>query len=171
MSLLSFSGLSQTFGAFDVFSGLSANLPNDGKVGLVGPNGIGKTSLLLILAGLAAPARGSVHLARGRRIGYLRQEAVEAFAERANTVYGEMLTVFAGLREQQERLHALEAAMTAGDHSAETLERYGGEQEQFELAGGYDYDLRIQQTLTGLGFVRGEWEQISLSTATTDVKE
>ena len=64
MSLLSFSGLAQTFGAFDVFSGLNADLPNNGKVGLVGPNGIGKTSLLLILAGLAQPARGAVHLAR-----------------------------------------------------------------------------------------------------------
>ena len=159
MSLLSFSGLAQTFGAFDVFSGLNADLPNNGKVGLVGPNGIGKTSLLLILAGLAQPARGAVHLARGRRIGYLRQEAVEAFAARANTVHGEMLTVFAGLRAQQDRLHALEAAMTAGDHSAAILERYGEEQAQFDQAGGYDYELRIQQTLTGLGFGRADWEQ------------
>lgn len=159
MSLLSFSGLAQTFGALDVFSGLNANLPHDGKVGLVGPNGIGKTSLLLILAGLVQPARGGVHLARGRRIGYLRQEAVEAFAARANTVYGEMLTVFAGLRAQQDRLHELEAAMSNGDHSAEILERYGVEQAQFDQAGGYDYELRIQQTLTGLGFGPGDWEQ------------
>ncbi len=125
----------------------------------MGPNGIGKTSLLLILAGLAQPARGSLHLARGRRIGYLRQEAVEAFAEREGTVHGEMLTVFAGLRAQQERLHELEAAMAAGDHSAELLERYGAAQEQFEQAGGYDYELRIQQTLTGLGFGPRDWDQ------------
>src|SRR5688572_27554958 len=157
MSLLSFSGLAQTFGAFDVFSGLNADLPNDGKVGLVGPNGIGKTSLLLILAGLAQPARGGVHIAKGRRIGYLRQEAVEAFAARQGTVHGEMLTVFSGVRDQQARLHEMEDAMTAGNHSAELLERYGAAQEQFEQAGGYDYELRIQQTLTGLGFGPRDW--------------
>ena len=63
-------GLAQSFGAFDVFSGLTANLPNDGKVGLVGPNGIGKTSLLLILAGLEQPGteRAVRATARGRRL-------------------------------------------------------------------------------------------------------
>ena len=75
MSLLTFTGLAQSFGAADIFKGVSGSLPHGGKVGLVGPNGIGKTTLLLILAGLAQPTAGSAHLARGRRLGYLRQEA------------------------------------------------------------------------------------------------
>ena len=119
MSLLTFSQLSQSFGAVDVFTGLSGSLPRDAKVGLVGPNGAGKTTLLLILAGQSAPTTGGVHVARGQRLGYLRQEAAEAFADRDNTVYGEMLTVFAGLRADQEHLHTLEAAMAAGEHSSE----------------------------------------------------
>jgi ATP-binding cassette, subfamily F, member 3 len=157
MSILSFAGLAQSFGAFDVFSGLNASLPQDARAGLVGANGIGKTTLLRILAGLDQPTRGSLRLARGRRIGYLRQEAVQAFAARDNSVYAEMLTVFAGLAAQQERLHAMEAAMAAGDHSSQLLERYGQAQEQFGLAGGYDYEVRIQQTLTGLGFGPAQW--------------
>ena len=104
MSIMTISNVSQSFGAFDVFTGLSASIPNDGKIGLVGPNGIGKTTLLLILAGLAQPSKGNVHLAKSRRLGYLRQEAVEAFAQRENTVYQEMLTVFAPLHEMQARL-------------------------------------------------------------------
>ena len=81
MSIMTITNLGQSFGAFDVFQGLTAGIPNDGKIGLVGPNGIGKTTLLLILAGLAQPSSGSMHLAKGKRLGYLRQEAVEAFAE------------------------------------------------------------------------------------------
>jgi ATP-binding cassette, subfamily F, member 3 len=158
MSLLTFTGLAQSFGAADIFKGVTASLPNGGKVGLVGPNGVGKTSLLLILAGLAAPAAGSVQLARGRRLGYLRQEAVEAFAARENTVYAEMLTVFAPVLAQQARLHTLEAAMAAGQTTPALLDEYGDVQAAFAVAGGYDYDVRIQQTLSGLGFSRDQWE-------------
>src|SRR5260221_6634181 len=128
MSLLTLTGLSQSFGADDIFHGLSASLPNGGKVGLVGPNGIGKTTLLLILAGLVELKQGSAHLARGRRLGYLRQEAVEAFAARDNTVYAEMLTVFAPVLAQQARLHALEAAMASGESTPELMEEYGTRQ-------------------------------------------
>jgi ATP-binding cassette subfamily F protein 3 len=136
MSLLTFNGLAQSFGADDIFRGLSASLPYGGRVGLVGPNGIGKTTLLLILAGLVEPKEGSAHLARGRRLGYLRQEAAEAFAARENTVYAEMLTVFAPVLEQQARLHELEAAMAAGESTPALLEEYGTAQDAFATAGG-----------------------------------
>src|SRR5262245_41321895 len=101
MSILTINNIAQSFGAFDVFTGLSANIPHGAKIGLVGPNGIGKTSLLLILAGLAEPARGHIHIAQGTRLGYLRQEAMEAFSQQENTVYEEMLTVFAGVQAQE----------------------------------------------------------------------
>ena len=151
MSILSASGVGHSFGDFDVFQGVTVNIPNDGKIGLVGPNGIGKTTLLLILAGLMPPSAGSVHRAKGRRIGYLRQEAVDAFAERNNTVYEEMLIVFADLRAQEARLQEMEAAMAHGV-SDELLARYSVAQERFEIAGGYAYDQRIKQVLAGLGF-------------------
>src|SRR6266542_336262 len=151
MSILTATNVGQSFGAFDCFQGVTVSIPNDGRIGLVGPNGIGKTTLLLILAGLAKPSAGEVHLARGRRLGYLRQEAVEAFAERTNTVYQEMLTVFAPLQEMQLRLHEMEEAM-AIDAPDELLNGYSELQEAFIHAGGYDYETRIRQTLDGLGF-------------------
>ena len=157
MPILSANNLSLSFGDFDLFRGISVTVPNDGKIGLIGPNGIGKTSLLMILAGLNPPTSGSIHMARGYRLGYLRQEAVEAFGDRANTVFNEMLTVFAGLQQQQERLHALEAEM-GGGYTDELLAQYGNLQEAFERAGGYDYELRIRQTLQGLGLGKQHWD-------------
>jgi ATP-binding cassette subfamily F protein 3 len=162
MSMLTISNLGFAFGDYDVFLGISASIPNDGKIGLVGPNGIGKTTLLRVLAGLAQPSSGSVTLARGTQIGYLRQEAVDAFAGRHNTVHDEMLAVFTGLREQEAWLHDLEHRM-AEAHTDELLAEYSAAQEAFERAGGYDYELRIGQVLYGLGFTRNEWElQISV---------
>jgi ATP-binding cassette subfamily F protein 3 len=157
MSILTAENVGLSYGAFDVFRNVTASIANDSKIGMIGSNGIGKTSLLLILAGMLPPTQGKVHLARSRRLGYLRQEAVEAFAARDNSVYAEMLSVFSGLQAQQERLNALEAQMSAGDFSDELLAEYGNLQEAFEHAGGYDYDLRIQQTLQGLGLGEKAW--------------
>ncbi len=159
MSILNAENLGLSFGAFDLFRGISLSVANDSKIALIGPNGIGKTSLLLILAGISSPTEGQVHLARGRRLGYLRQEAIDTFADRSHTVYEEMQSVFAGLLEQGERLHQLEAVMS--DSSAPSteavLEEYGRLQEAFVAAGGYDLDVRIQQTLEGLGLGRKYW--------------
>jgi ATP-binding cassette subfamily F protein 3 len=158
MSILTTNNLSLSFGDFDLFRGLSVTIDDHTKIGLIGPNGIGKTSLMLIMAGISAPTAGNVHIARGRRIGYLRQEAVDAFAARENTVYAEMLRVFAHLKKQQERLHQMEAQMAAGDYDETLLEKYGKLQIAFEHAGGYEIDVRIQRTLQGLGLGEEHWK-------------
>jgi ATP-binding cassette, subfamily F, member 3 len=161
MSILTANNVGLSFGAFDLFGGISVTVPNDGKIGLIGPNGVGKTSLLLILSGINTPTTGEVHIARGRRLGYLRQEAVDAFADRENTVYGEMQTVFADFQERQKQLHEMEEKMSRSDlpdsELEALLEEYGHLQEAFDKAGGYDYDLSIQQTLEGLGLGKNHW--------------
>lgn len=157
MSILSTENLGLSFGDFDLFRGINLTLASNSKIGLIGPNGIGKTSLLLMIAGQILPTEGRVHLARGRRLAYLHQEAIEAFADRSNTVYAEMLAVFAELQRQQAQLHEMEQAMAAGETNEAMLHSYGDLQQAFELAGGYDYELRIQQTLQGLGLGREMW--------------
>ncbi len=59
MSILSAHNVGLSFGAFDLFRGISVTIANDSKIGLIGPNGIGKTSLMMILAGLSQPTTGN----------------------------------------------------------------------------------------------------------------
>ncbi|MCP5098191.1 MAG: ABC-F family ATP-binding cassette domain-containing protein [Chloroflexi bacterium] len=158
MSLLTFHNLSQSFGAVDIFAGLTGSIAHGTKTGLVGPNGIGKTTLLHILAGLEKQKGGHIHLARGTAVGYLHQEAMRAFSDETHTIYDEMLTVFTAIRKMEAELHKMEAAMSNGGYTPNLLTKYGEKQEQFEQAGGYSYDLLIQQTLTGLGFPPDLWQ-------------
>ena len=159
MSVLTATNVGQSFGAYDVFSGVNVSVPDGGKIGLVGPNGVDKTTLLMILAGLSQADAGQVHLARNTTIGYLSQESADAFSGRTHTVYDEMLIVFSGLQEMSDRLQQLEADMSSSHAPEQLLEQYSALQERFELAGGYDYEQRIKRVLTGLGFSQKTWPQ------------
>jgi len=159
MSILQAHSLGISYGAFDLFKGISLTIANDAKIGLIGPNGIGKSTILMILAGIRTPTTGKVTMAKNRSIGYLRQEAVEAFGNRQNSVYHEMLAVFDPLRTRQAELHEMEQRLGDGGEDADKLlEQYGRMQEAFELDGGYDYEVRIQQTLEGLGLSEPTWK-------------
>ena len=114
---------------------------------LVGPNGVGKTTLLRILVGVDEASSGTVSRSRGVRTGYLSQEAD---FEMEGTLWDACHSVFAELIQKQEELHKLESQMAT--HADEVMERYGKLQEDFERRGGYTYITRIKQVLTGLGF-------------------
>ncbi len=163
MSLLNISNLSKSYDPVDIFTGVTFSLPYRARYAIVGPNGVGKTSLLRILAGQDTASGGNVHLARGASIGYLPQEA--AFGAN-HTLWEECLRAFETVREQEQELKRLETEMSSpdldGEALEEILERYGVLQARFEHHGGYDYELQITKVLTGLGFSE-EYYQYPLS--------
>lgn len=149
MAILTASNLAKSFGPDDIFSSVSLSIPHGARIAIVGPNGIGKTTLLRILVGLDEPSAGVVHRARGLSVGYLPQEAMLS-AE--HSLWEECLKAFAELRQQEKELAELELRMGDPDQAQEVLTRYGVLQESFDLQGGYTYETRIQQVLSGLGF-------------------
>jgi ATP-binding cassette, subfamily F, member 3 len=157
MTILTAKEVGHSFGAVDLFTNVELQLAQKDRVGLVGPNGVGKTTLLLILAGLLEPTAGSVQRARDLSVGYLRQEAVLTFAGQDNTIYEEMLSVFNAVRDLEEQLRQMETAMAATEVGDDLLAEYGRLQEQYELAGGYDYPVDMKRVLLGLGFPQEEW--------------
>jgi ATP-binding cassette subfamily F protein 3 len=156
MAILTATGLSKFFGAQDVLSGISFEVNHGDKAAIIGPNGVGKTTLLRILCGLETPSAGSVSKAKNLRIGYLPQQA--SFSSE-QTLYNEMLAVFCHLQAQREALHDMEAEISQNTDCAELLERYGKAVERFEIAGGYEFESRIQRTLGGLGFRKEDFEK------------
>jgi ATP-binding cassette subfamily F protein 3 len=157
MSVISASGVAVSYGAHDVFSDLSFDVPPGAKIALVGPNGSGKTSLLRILARIDRPAAGRLHWARDLTIGYLPQ--IPDLPDEG-TLWDEMLRVFEHLLHQAADLRRLELLMAQPEAQQDgVIERYGQALEAFELAGGYTYELEMKQVLTGLGFDDTDYER------------
>src|SRR5512141_1886040 len=149
MSLITVSSLSKSFGAEDLFSGVTFSIAKGARFALVGPNGIGKTTLLRILIGQEEPSGGTITRARNLRIGYLSQEAD---FELKGVLWDVCLEPFADLIRMQGELEKLEVEMSDPSKREQALGRYGTVQHDFEQRGGYVYQVRIKQVLTGLGF-------------------
>ena len=149
MSLITANSLSKSFGAEDLFANVSFSVVKGARLALVGPNGIGKTTLLRILIGQEEPSSGTVTRTKSLRIGYLPQEAD---FELTGSLWDVCLEPFADLIRTQEELEKLESEMSDPAKREQALVRYGTLQHTFEQRGGYVYQVRMKQVLTGLGF-------------------
>jgi len=156
MSLLTATNLTKAFGADDIFSDLSFTLPQRARIGLVGSNGVGKTTLMRLLMGTEEATRGNVIPARNVQIGYLPQQAQ---LDSKHSLWDECLTAFKDLQARQKELAQLENLMTRPNHPASILETYGRLQHEFEHMGGYTFETRTRQTLSGLGFDPSEYQR------------
>ncbi len=159
MSLLVANQISRNYGDLDVLDNVSVRIEDGDRIGLVGSNGAGKTSLLRALARIDSGFSGELFIARETSIGFLAQDPPPP---RGPTPYAELRSVFAALLAQGEQLRRLEARMTEDGQSeaelAALLARYGRQQEAYERAGGYLIDQRIRFVLTGLGLDEGLWQ-------------
>ena len=155
MSLITANSLSKSFGAEDLFANVSFSVAKGARLALVGPNGIGKTTLLRILIGQEEPSSGTVTRARNLRIGYLPQEAD---FELEGSLWDVCLEPFADLIRMQDELERLESEMSDPAKREQALDRYGTLQQNFEQRGGCGYQVRIKQVRTGLGSDPPEFE-------------
>ena len=156
MSLMTAQNLGKSFGPVDIFDGISLSIPRHARIAIVGPKGVGKTSLLRILAGEDTPTEGAVHRSRGLKLGYLPQEAVSVLE---GTLWDSCLLAFEDLITQGEELREMEKMMQDPACDSSVLERYGKVQTSFEFSGGYTFQARIRQTLDGLGFSENDYER------------
>ena len=141
--------VTHNYGNQTVLKDISFQVEPANRIGLIGPNGEGKTTLLRIIGRYIDPTLGNVHWARGLRVGYLPQDP-PALDE--TTVHDAMLRVFADVRRMERELETLAHEMAASPADKDLLDRYGALETRFAAAGGYDYTTRISQVLTGLKF-------------------
>jgi ATP-binding cassette subfamily F protein 3 len=149
MAVVQLEKVSKAYGAHDILIDISWNIDRGNRIGLVGRNGCGKTTLLHVLTQEIRPDSGSVHHARSARIGYLAQNPT--FGETA-TVVSTVMEGFGQVLDIQARLRETEARMSAGDHDERTLSDYSDLHAQYERLDGYMLEARAATVLDGLGF-------------------
>ncbi len=155
MAVVTLQDVHKAFGPEVVLDQLNLQLHDGEKVGMVGANGSGKTTILRLITGEMNPDMGRVIRQKGLRIGYLPQEA--SFSGR-RTVLEEMHAGVEDLLKLQEAIHSvsqeMESLARANDHSPlqAKMRQYDRLNHEFEIAGGYEYETRIQMTLAALGF-------------------
>ena len=147
--LLTVRNLTKTFGAITVLQDISFVINAADRVGIVGPNGVGKSTLLKLLVGHEEIDRGSIRYGPSSEFGYLPQTTPEFYGRTIQDLIKESV---GDLRQLEERMHQIEAAMSGANEEQlpELLEKYNSISTRFQDRGGYDLDYKIDMILTGL---------------------
>ncbi|AIF42192.1 ribosomal protection-like ABC-F family protein [Virgibacillus sp. SK37] len=150
MTICSVNKVNKMYGGNSIFENISFEIKEKDRIGLVGRNGSGKSSLFRLLAGEETPDEGQIHWRKGIQIGYLKQ--IPDF-EKGATTKEVLLTAFSRLLEIAESMRVCEEAMSRelDEFKLSTfIKRYGDLQEQFTRGGGYEIDATIEKIVNGL---------------------
>ncbi|ANS73410.1 multidrug ABC transporter ATP-binding protein [Paenibacillus yonginensis] len=153
--LLQASNITKLYGVTPILEGISLQIQERERIGLVGVNGAGKSTLLKILAGEMSYDGGQIFKAKETTLGYLAQNSGLASDK---TLWEEMLLVFAPLLEMEAELRRMEhqIADPSANHEDKSyqdlLERYAQNSDRFKDLGGYEIETRIRSVLHGMGF-------------------
>jgi ATP-binding cassette subfamily F protein 3 len=155
MPLLRVDRLKLMYGATEVLSDLTFQVEPRQRLGIVGANGSGKSSLLKAISGDVIPSAGSLTLAPRTRTAYLAQELEAGPHE---SVYADALHSRPDILNLRGRLEGLEAAMAgaSGAEQAVLVEDYGEVQHEYERLDGYAYDNRVAEVLHGVGLTEAD---------------
>jgi ATP-binding cassette, subfamily F, member 3 len=154
MQLAAGHDLSVSFVTRQLFSGLDFSLASNARVGLVGMNGCGKTTLFRVMNGELAPDTGQVIYNREARLAYMEQFLL---ADEDITLYQAVLPVFAELIGIEEKLTELNQRLER-EHTQLLLLQQQQLQERYADAGGYTYAMRLRSALLGLGFSKEDFQ-------------
>ena len=160
MILLSLQGVKKSFGTNEVLRDASLVLQDGQRMGLVGVNGCGKSTLMKIIAGLETADDGTITMQKGIRLGYLAQQGM---VDESKTVLEEMESVFEPVMRMEEELRSLECQMAEAVEDEALLHRLGSRYDQltrtFEKSNGFGWRSTVQGVLAGLGFRKEQQSQ------------
>src|SRR5579863_7136171 len=158
--MIQLSGAGKRFGHKLLFENTDWLITPHDRVGLVGANGTGKSTLMKVLAGLDTLDYGSLIVAKGTTAGYLPQDGLSLSGR---TVFAECMTVFTGLHAIERELETLTHKISELDHTgpeyADVADRYHSLEHEFRTRDGYSIEAEVGRVLMGLGFRKEDWER------------
>ena len=154
MACLNIQNLTLSFGDNTLFENISFEMGDKDKVGLVGYNGVGKTSLFKVLTGEYSPTSGGAFIGKNVKLGYMEQHSCSD----NKTVYEELVSVFSDLIEIENELEHISEELTQNP-SKELIARQDFLNEQFLRNGGATYKSLTRSALIGLGFTESDFSK------------
>lgn len=156
MIVLSGNDISVSFGGETLFHDVNFRLEENGRAGLVGVNGCGKTTLMHVINGRQEAETGGISKAAGIKLGCMEQYVIR---DDNITLYDEVLEIFRPLIDAENELADIAVAIDTGDHSEQTLSRQMQLQKRFEREGGLTYKSMTCSALVGLGFSEDDFNK------------
>lgn len=154
MNVLDVQNLTLSFGENTLFSNLSFDVQDKEKVGFVGVNGAGKTSLFKVITGEYTPDSGNCFISKNATLGYMQQHTCSD----NKTIWNELVSVFDDLIQTEIELDEINEKLKT-DHSKELLERQSYLTDEFNLNGGLTYKSMTRSALLGLGFGEEDFDK------------
>jgi ATP-binding cassette subfamily F protein 3 len=158
--MIQLSGAGKRFGHKLLFENVDWLITARDRIGLVGANGTGKSTLMKILSGIDTLDYGALTVAKGTSAGYLPQDGLTLSGR---TVFAESMSVFDDLRAMEKELESLTHSMAELDHTSvefdAVADRYHVLEHEFRTRDGYSIEAEVGRVLMGLGFSKEDWER------------